>query len=48
MTALALIRDNPDPTDAEIRVGLEGNICRCTGYQNIIEAVLVGAKAMRD
>ena len=48
MTALALIRDNPDPTDAEIRVGLEGNICRGTGYQNIVEAVLVGAKAMGD
>ena len=48
MTALALIRDNPDPTDADIRDGLEGNICRCTGYQNIVEAVLVGAKAMGD
>ena len=48
MTALALIRDNPDPTDADIRDGLEGNICRCTGYQNIVKAVLVGAKAMGD
>ena len=48
MTALALIRDNPDPTDADIRHGLEGNICRCTGYQNIVEAVLAGAKAKGD
>mgnify|MGYP001332040343 CR=1 FL=1 len=47
MTALALIRDNPDITDTGIRDGLEGNICRCTGYQNIVEAVLAGAKAMR-
>ena len=47
MTALALIRYNPDLTDASIRDGLEGNICRCTGYQNIVEAILAGAKAMR-
>ena len=48
MTALALIRHNPAPTDAEIRHGLEGNICRCTGYQNIVEAILAGAKAKGD
>ena len=48
MTAMALIRDNPDPSDADIRHGLEGNICRCTGYQNIVEAIRAGAKAMRD
>ncbi len=47
MTALALVRDNPDPSDADIRHGLEGNMCRCTGYQNIIKAVIAGAKAMR-
>jgi len=47
MTAMALIEDNPDPSDADIRHGLEGNICRCTGYQNIVEAVRTGAKAMR-
>ena len=47
MTALALVSDNPDPTEADIRHGLEGNLCRCTGYQNIVKAVLDGAKAMR-
>ena len=47
MTAMALIEDNPDPSDADIRHGLEGNICRCTGYQNIVEAVRTGAKVMR-
>ena len=47
MTAMALIQDNPDPSDADIRHGLEGNICRCTGYQNIVEAVRAGAKVMR-
>ncbi len=47
MTALAIVRDNPDPSDADIRHGLEGNLCRCTGYQNIVKAVIAGAKAMR-
>ncbi len=47
MAAVALVTENPDPTDAEVRHGLEGNLCRCTGYQNIVEAVLAGAKAMR-
>ena len=39
MCALQLIRDNPNPTDAQIREGLDGNICRCTGYQNIVKAI---------
>ncbi len=47
MTASALLKDNPDPTEDEVRQGLEGNICRCTGYQNIVEAVLAAAKTMR-
>src|ERR1700749_3206709 len=39
MAASDLLRDNPNPTDDEIREGLEGNLCRCTGYQNIVRAV---------
>jgi carbon-monoxide dehydrogenase small subunit len=39
MTTLALLKENPHPTDEEIRYGLEGNKCRCTGYQNIVKAV---------
>ena len=39
----ALLRDNPDPTDDEIREGLSGNLCRCTGYQGIIQAVRMAA-----
>jgi carbon-monoxide dehydrogenase small subunit len=39
MAAADLLRENPDPTDHEIREGLEGNLCRCTGYQNIVRAV---------
>ena len=44
MTAAALLQQNPHPTEAEIRHGLEGNICRCTGYQNIVKAVLMAAE----
>jgi aerobic carbon-monoxide dehydrogenase small subunit len=39
MAAADLLRENPDPTEEEIRDGLEGNLCRCTGYQNIVRAV---------
>ena len=46
MTAPALAAANPAPTEAEVRRGLEGNICRCTGYQNIVIAVMAGAAAM--
>jgi carbon-monoxide dehydrogenase small subunit len=44
MTAAALLAENPDPTEAEVRHGLEGNLCRCTGYHNIVKAVLDAAK----
>ncbi|HCS69924.1 MAG TPA: carbon monoxide dehydrogenase [Rhodospirillaceae bacterium] len=47
MRAMTLVNDNPNPTEADVRHGLEGNICRCTGYQNIVAAVLDGAKALR-
>jgi carbon-monoxide dehydrogenase small subunit len=43
LTAANLIEKNPKPTDADIRHGLEGNLCRCTGYQNIVAAVREGA-----
>ena len=39
MASVSLLQENPDPTEEEIREGLEGNYCRCTGYQNIIKAV---------
>ena len=47
MSALDLVKSNPDPDDKEIREWLEGNLCRCTGYQNIVRAVKAGADAMR-
>ncbi|MBI4941560.1 MAG: (2Fe-2S)-binding protein [Actinobacteria bacterium] len=45
MQSVDLLKDNPDPSDEEIREGLEGNLCRCTGYQNIVKAVKAAAKA---
>ena len=45
MAAADLLRENPDPTDQEVREGLEGNLCRCTGYQNIVRAVQRAAHA---
>ena len=44
MAAASLLADNPKPTDDEIRHGLEGNLCRCTGYHNIVEAVRAAAE----
>lgn len=48
MSSIALLKDNPDPTDDEIREGLEGNFCRCTGYQNIVNAIRHAAADMRE
>jgi carbon-monoxide dehydrogenase small subunit len=45
MAAVGLLAENPNPTEAEVREGLEGNLCRCTGYHNIIRAVLSAAHA---
>ena len=47
MSALALLQNNPDPSEAEIREGLEGNLCRCTGYHNIVNAVRAAADEMQ-
>ncbi|OWU73792.1 carbon monoxide dehydrogenase [Phaeobacter sp. 22II1-1F12B] len=48
MASIDLVNKNPEPTEGEVRDWLEGNICRCTGYQNIVKSVLAGAAAMRD
>ena len=48
MAAADLLQRNADPTDAEIRHAIEGNICRCTGYHNIVLAVREAARIMRD
>ncbi|MBU6328595.1 MAG: (2Fe-2S)-binding protein [Acidobacteria bacterium] len=47
MAAVSLLEENPDPTEREVRLGLEGNLCRCTGYHNIVASVLACA-AERD
>lgn len=48
MSSVDLLNRNPDPTEKEIRDGLEGNLCRCTGYHNIVKAVQTAAKNMRN
>ena len=47
MSALDLVARNPDPSGDEVREWLEGNLCRCTGYHNIVKSILAGASAMR-
>jgi carbon-monoxide dehydrogenase small subunit len=47
MSALDLVKNNPDPSERQIREYLEGNFCRCTGYHNIVLAIKAGAAAMR-
>jgi carbon-monoxide dehydrogenase small subunit len=46
MAVVSLLAEQPNPTEAEVREGLEGNLCRCTGYHNIVKAVLAAAGAM--
>ena len=48
MRAYRLLQENPDPTEDEIRIGISGNLCRCTGYQNIVKAVQFAAKQLRE
>lgn len=48
MTFEAFLRETPDPTEEEVRETLSGNICRCTGYQNIVAAILKAAETMRE
>jgi aerobic carbon-monoxide dehydrogenase small subunit len=45
MAAVSLLQENPNPTEEQVREGLEGNLCRCTGYHNIVQAVLAAAGA---
>ena len=45
MAAISLLRENPHPTEDDVRLGLEGNLCRCTGYHNIVQSVLAASKA---
>ena len=47
MSALDLVKNNPDPSERDIREWLEGNLCRCTGYHNIVKSIDAGARAMR-
>jgi aerobic-type carbon monoxide dehydrogenase small subunit (CoxS/CutS family) len=48
MTMAAFLRNEPDPTTDQVRTALSGNLCRCTGYQNIVTAVIEAAKRMRE
>ena len=48
MSALDLVANNPDPSETEVREWLEGNLCRCTGYHNIVKSIMAGAKSMRE
>jgi len=43
MASVSLLKENPSPSEAEVREGLEGNLCRCTGYHNIVKAVLAAS-----
>ncbi len=48
MSTLALLRGNPHPTEADIRRGIEGNLCRCTGYVNVVKSVRAAARALSE
>jgi carbon-monoxide dehydrogenase small subunit len=48
MSAVDLVGRNPDPSETEVRDWLEGNLCRCTGYHNIVKSIIAGAAAMRE
>jgi carbon-monoxide dehydrogenase small subunit len=48
MSALDLVKQNPDPSEREVREWLEGNLCRCTGYHNIVKSIIAGAATMRS
>ncbi len=45
MAAISILKENPSPSEEDVRIGLEGNLCRCTGYHNIVKSVLAAAKS---
>jgi aerobic carbon-monoxide dehydrogenase small subunit len=47
MAAVSLLEEIPDPSERDVRIGIEGNLCRCTGYHNIVESVLAAAEQMQ-
>jgi aerobic carbon-monoxide dehydrogenase small subunit len=47
MTLVQFLKENPNPSEREVRIGISGNLCRCTGYQNIVKATLLAAERMR-
>jgi len=47
MAATSFLKENPNPTEREVRLGLEGNLCRCTGYHNIVQAVLAASQTVK-
>jgi carbon-monoxide dehydrogenase small subunit len=47
-TLIEFLRDNPDPTETEVRIAISGNLCRCTGYQGIVDAALDAARILRE
>jgi len=46
MAAVSLLEEQPNPTEQDVREGIEGNLCRCTGYHNIVKSIIAGAQAM--
>jgi carbon-monoxide dehydrogenase small subunit len=48
MRSYRLLQENPNPTEEEIRFGISGNLCRCTGYQNIVKAIMAAASKIRE
>ena len=47
MSATGFLQDNPDPTEEEVRFAIGGNLCRCTGYNRVVEAIMAAAAEMR-
>ena len=48
MAAVSLLDEIPNPTERDVRLGIEGNLCRCTGYHNIVKSVLAAAEQMKS